>query len=149
MKILFIILLSAFMFCSVNAEMGSADLNDTLKAHLSLGESGWGITIDSVLSKPTLPMKIDTIRVEVTGQKIDSVKYHAFDGGDFNLNCTMAPTYSGTIVYTEECVEPGHYLYKQIFTPIIKTTIDTTYYLTPEQVEILLLIENLTKGKNE
>ena len=93
------------------------------------------------LIKPTPPLriKVDTIAVDTVGwgQKCVCVAHSWPDIKIDTLGCSMCetddPIWRLDTIYGSGCTKDS------IWNPILSYTTDTTYYLTPEQVEILEL----------
>lgn len=78
-----------------------------------------------------LPMKIDTVGIDTVGFIQDSTWVHAPEWGvDYWGGCIVIPE-------TGRCTEINHYKWKQFWRPELTVTTDTTYWLTPEQIEWL------------
>lgn len=95
---------------------------------------------DPFISNITLPMKIDTVRVDTDTIGFDYIGKEVHISADEYSGCWMTlmgcPPSNPDCNY---CITEGHYKIDSVWQPIvnIKYTTDTTYYLTPEQVEWL------------
>ncbi len=91
---------------------------------------------DSVyISKPTLPMKIDTIQTDTVGFERIGKHYHD------------SSTDRVCVFNTFGCSIGSHKYIDSIWTPILKYITDTTYILTPEQVKIQEILLSADKKK--
>ena len=104
------------------------------------------ITIDSAWTwigdkppPPPLRMKIDTVRVDTDTLCYNQVevKKHIDNWENYWRGGCDSYVYAGGGM--SDCTIESHYKIDSVWTPItdITYTIDTTYYLTPEQVKML------------